>query len=182
MKAALISLAASAGLISFPAFSACEMPTLVADIPDGTTASEAELLAAQARVRAYIAAMDEYIACENEELRTSGSNATSEYWFQMTTRIKTAQTEVDMVAARFNEQVTAFRATRPQSAVPPPAGFVPQQPGAGSPGPGGVASQPGEFAPQPGGVAPPQGGTAPGQGGLAPQQPGGPPPGNRPPQ
>jgi hypothetical protein len=157
MKTAAISFAIAAGLANLQAEAACEMPTLVSSIPAGTTASEAELLAAQAAVRSYITAMDNYLACQNEELRASGSNATEEYLFQMTARIETAHAEVDAVATRFNEQVTAFRAARPASPAAPQSPFVPLQPG-GAPAPqsgGATPQQPAGLTPQPG-IQPPR--------------------------
>jgi hypothetical protein len=141
MKVALLGLAITTSLIAIPASAACEMPALVASIPDGTSATEAELLAAQAEVRAYIAAMDEYIACENEALSTSGGDAVSEFLFQMATRIESARSEVDAVATRFNEQVEAFRAAQPPSTIAPPLPLSPSP------------SQPGSITPQAG--APP---------------------------
>lgn len=87
----------------------CEMPSLVRSIPDGTTSTEEELLAAQADVKAYIAAMDDYIACTNEELTVEGDDAADEFLFLMSSRITSAEEEIDAVATAFNDQVTAFR-------------------------------------------------------------------------
>lgn len=91
---------------------ACEMPSLVSAIPDGRTATEAQLLAVQTEIQAYVAAMDDYIACQNEEMSASSGEATSDYLYLMTTRIESARDEVDKVAADFNAQVEAFRAAR----------------------------------------------------------------------
>jgi hypothetical protein len=99
-------------LIANASFAACEMPSLVASIPDGTTATEEELFRAQTQVKAYIAAMDDYIACQNEEMKATGDNASAPYLFQMTERIAAARAEVDAVASDFNDQVQAFRAAR----------------------------------------------------------------------
>lgn len=135
MKADKLGLLMLAGLTAGGAAVAdCEMPTLVAAIPDGTAAREAELLAAQSEVRAYILAMDAYIACENEELEAGRDSATSEYLFQMTSRIESARREVDAVATRFNDEVDAFRATSqtlaPVSTQPP---LAPPQSGPAAP-------------------------------------------------
>ena len=108
---ALCILACSVGLAA-GARAACEMPSLVRAIPDGATATEQELLTVQTEIQAYVAAMDDYIACQNEELSVNGSEASAEYLYMMTTRIETARNEVDKVASDFNEQVTAFRAAR----------------------------------------------------------------------
>jgi hypothetical protein len=127
MKLIAHGLAVSASLIALQALADCEMPTLVASIPDGATASEDQLLATQSEVRAYIAAMDGYIACQNEDLRARGDNATSDYLFQMATRIDAARSEVDAVATSFNEAVMAFRAARPPRVLAP-EGQSPLQP------------------------------------------------------
>lgn len=107
-----------AALATPAANAACEMPSLVASIPEGATATEVELLAAQAQVRAYIEAMDSYIACQNEEMATNGDDATSSYLYQMSERIEFARTEVDQVATEFNDQVEAFREARSATAAP----------------------------------------------------------------
>lgn len=101
-----------ASLPASAAWAACEMPTLVASIPDGTTASEEELLAAQTEIQAYIASMDEYIACQNEEMTADEDDTTANFLYLMSQRIQSAREEVDKVAMDFNDQVTAFRATR----------------------------------------------------------------------
>jgi len=115
MKHTTGSLAIVASLFATTAYGACEMPALVASIPDGETATEPELLAVQAEVRAYVEAMDDFIACQNEELTADGDNATSQYLHLMTERITAARREVDQVATEFNDQVAAFRAARQTS-------------------------------------------------------------------
>lgn len=112
MKTLASCLAITACLFAHVSFAACQMPSLVASIPDGTTATEDDLFQAQTQVQAYIAAMDAYIACENEELRTSGDSASEQYLYQMTARIAAARAEVDAVASDFNVQVQAFRDAR----------------------------------------------------------------------
>lgn len=112
MRIRVMSFAVAASLFAGSAYAACEIPSLVAEIPDGATATEQELLAVQAEVKAYVAAMDDYIACENESLSQNSANAAADYLLWMTTRIESAREEVDAVATRFNEQVEAFRATR----------------------------------------------------------------------
>jgi hypothetical protein len=131
-------------LVSLQAAADCEMPTLVAAIPDGATARQTELLAAQTQVKAYIAAMDEYIACQNEELRVNGDGATSEYLYQMSSRIAFARDEVDAVATRFNDAVEAFRANQPPTSVAPAQSqFPPSQSQFPAPQSESPAAQPG---------------------------------------
>lgn len=112
MKIPASCLVAAAFLNASAAFAACEIPSLVASIPDGTTATEEELLAAQVEVQAYIQAMDRYIACQNEEMEGSRDSAMADYLFLMSTRIESARQEVDRIATAFNDQVNAFRSAR----------------------------------------------------------------------
>lgn len=112
MKTFATSLIAIAAFKASAAFAACEMPALVASIPDGATATEEELLAVQVEIQAYVTAMDRYIACQNEEMAGSRDNATADYLYLMSTRIESARKEVDKVASDFNEQVNAFRSAR----------------------------------------------------------------------
>ena len=124
MKTLATCFLALAGLSASAAFAACEMPTLVASIPDGATATEEELLSVQSEIQAYITAMDRYIACQNEEMEGSRDSATSDYFYLMSTRIDSARKEVDKVATDFNDQVNAFRSARaaPADTRQPPTG------------------------------------------------------------
>jgi hypothetical protein len=89
---------------------ACEMPALAGAIPDGATATEQEMLRAQNEIRAYIASMDQYIACQNEEMNADEENSTADYLYLMSVRIESARAEVDKVAMDFNDQLDAYRA------------------------------------------------------------------------
>jgi hypothetical protein len=91
------------------AASACETPSLVT-IPDGKTATKDQMVAAQAEVRAYVAAMQEYQACVESEIQAKGEDAPAEYKALMNARYNTAATEMETVANAFNEQVRAFNA------------------------------------------------------------------------
>ena len=118
MKTCVNCLVGALCLVASAAHAACELPAVVASIPDGRTATEAELLAVQEEVKAYVTAMDAYIACENEAITAEGGAATDDFLHWMTTRIESARSEVDAVARRFNAEVVAFRESR-QAAGPP---------------------------------------------------------------
>ena len=60
------------------AASACESPSMI-KIPDGKTSTMDQLLAAQAEVKSYMAAMEEYIACVDSELDSQGEAAPEEF-------------------------------------------------------------------------------------------------------
>jgi hypothetical protein len=119
MKALTSAMLIVCSLPANQARAACEIPTPVVSIPDGSTATEQQLLEVQNEVKAYVAAMDRYIACQNEELTVQSGNASPEFLFQMSSRVEFARQEVDAIATRFNEQVNAFRAARPAAPFPP---------------------------------------------------------------
>jgi hypothetical protein len=108
-------LTALASSCSFAAF-ACENPAMV-PVPDGKTSTMQQMVDAQAKVKSYMNAMEEYLACLNGELEAAGENAPAEFKSLMVTRHNTAVTEMESVASAFNSQVQAYKAANPQ----PPA-------------------------------------------------------------
>ena len=82
----------------------CDYPPLVI-IPDGLTASMEEMLIAQDQIKNYMANMDIYLSCLNEEITTTGDQATIEYRSIMYSRYNAAVAEMEAVASIFNEQV-----------------------------------------------------------------------------
>jgi len=83
-------------------------------VPDGGTATMDEMVTAQQDVREYVAAMEEYLACVNDEIDSAGDDAPEEYKALMVTRHNAAVSEMEAVAAAFNEQVRAYRAAHPE--------------------------------------------------------------------
>lgn len=106
------SLAVIASGYAFAASAACESP-MVVSVPDGKTATMEQLLAAQGQVKVYMAAMNDYIACIDKELEAQGEAATPEIKALSVERHNTAVTEMEGIAAAFNDQVKAFRAANP---------------------------------------------------------------------
>ena len=105
------------------AAAACENPPMVT-VPDGKTATTDQLRAAQQDVRTYMSAMQEYLACLNTELTTSGEGALAEFKQLMVMRHNAAVSEMESVVALFNAHVVAHRAANPQQPSPtalPPA-------------------------------------------------------------
>ena len=109
MKTLATALLFTASCLSVSAFAACEQPSMVT-IPDGKTATMDELLTVQTGVKAYMAEMEEYLACVNEELEAGGDDAPAQFKALMVTRHNAAVTEMETVAATFNEQVAAYKA------------------------------------------------------------------------
>jgi hypothetical protein len=114
MKTLACSLAALLlGSVSFSAFAACENPTMV-EVPDGAEVDMEALLEAQEGVKTYMAAMEVYLACLNEDIEAAGEDAADQYKALMVTRHNSAVTEMETIAASFNDQVQAYRAANPE--------------------------------------------------------------------
>lgn len=113
MKAFTIGAFAAAIFATTSAFGACENPSMVT-VPDGATSTMDQLLAAQTDVKTYMAAMEEYLACLNDELEAAGEDAPAEFKSLMVTRHNSAVTEMEAVAAQFNQQVQAYKAANPE--------------------------------------------------------------------
>jgi hypothetical protein len=95
---------------------ACENPAAVA-IPDGKSSTMDQMLAAQAQVKAYQAAMNEFLACIDSELEAEGEQAPEEFKSLMVSRHNAAVAEMEGVAAAFNDQIKAYRAANPAPAA-----------------------------------------------------------------
>jgi len=95
---------------------ACENPAPVA-IPDGKTSTMQQMLAGQAEVKAYQAAMTEFLACIDGEAAAQGETAPDEFKSLMVARHNAAVAEMEGVAAAFNDQIKAYRAANPPAAT-----------------------------------------------------------------
>ena len=113
MKISAGCLAAVAGLISFNAFANCDNPSMLQSLPDGASASLDEMIAAQTAVKGYMAEMETYLACLNDDIDSSGEDAAEEFKTLMVTRYNTAVVELETVAAAFNKQLQAYKAANP---------------------------------------------------------------------
>jgi hypothetical protein len=89
---------------------ACETATLVTAVPDGATATREQMIEAQEEIKAYMAAMEEYLACLNEEIEAAGEEAPAEFKSLMVARHDTSVVEMEEVAKVYNEQLAAFNA------------------------------------------------------------------------
>ena len=108
----LTAIASASGL----AAEACEAPSPVT-LPDGSSSTREQMLAAQAQVKAYQAAMTEFLACIDSELESEGEQAPEEFKSLMVSRHNAAVAEMEGVAAAFNDQLRAFRAANPAPAA-----------------------------------------------------------------
>lgn len=95
---------------------ACDYPTR-ADIPNGMTANKDDMISGQRSVKAYMSAMEEYLACidQEENLTVAGMPELSEEEkaardAALTKKHNAAVEDMELTAARFNEQVRAYKA------------------------------------------------------------------------
>ena len=112
----LLSLAIVSLMFSTPLALACDYPQRV-KIPNGATATKDEMIAGQRAVKDYMASMDEYLACiekeEKDTLATLPELTDEEREVRASTLVKrhnAAVEEMELVAARFNEEVRAYKA------------------------------------------------------------------------
>jgi hypothetical protein len=113
LTSCLVAVVASG--IGFAATAACESPAAIS-IPDGKSSTMDQMLAAQAQVKAYQAAMTEFLACIDSELEAQGEQAPEEFKSLMVSRHNAAVAEMEGVAAAFNDQIKAYRAANPAPA------------------------------------------------------------------
>jgi hypothetical protein len=96
----------------------CVYPKAPASMPDGKTATEEEMIAGMKGVKEYNAAVTAYLSCLEAELQTriteAGPDAPSDQIVQIKSihskRHNAAVEELEAHAARFNEQVRAYKA------------------------------------------------------------------------
>jgi hypothetical protein len=87
---------------------ACEVPALVV-IPDGTRVSAQQLNDVRSDIYDYMAAMDEYLACLEEQMQAAGGRdrVPPDYMTLMINRHNIAIDEMTTVLQLFNAQVQA---------------------------------------------------------------------------
>ena len=89
---------------------ACDVPAEI-NIPPGDEATLDEMLAAQTSVRDFMAAMDEYLTCLDAEIEALGKEASEEDRTTMDDQYNNSVTQMEEVAADFNEQRQLFQDT-----------------------------------------------------------------------
>jgi opacity protein-like surface antigen len=111
-------LAVLAACLPAAAWADCEYPKTLGKMPDGNTATRDEMVAAKKQVDAYNAAINPYLECIKAEADAAVAKQdpapTEEQKQQITARFvqknDAAVDELQDVAARFNEQLRAFKA------------------------------------------------------------------------
>ncbi len=115
MSSILLVLAATAFVVSTPAVSKdCAYPEKV-DVPDGNAATEEEMIAGQKRVKKYIAAMESYLDCLQDDLAERAADMSEEEIAEQRaltdSRHNAAVDEMETVANEFNAAVRAYKAS-----------------------------------------------------------------------
>jgi hypothetical protein len=106
--AAALALAA----FSFQSHAECVYPKAPAAIPDGKTASQAEMVAAMAAFKAYNDEVNAFGTCLDTETkeRAVGSAQLMQLKTMQTKKLNAAVSELQTKAKEFNEQVRVFKA------------------------------------------------------------------------
>ncbi len=91
------------------AFGACDFPREVT-IPTGATATADEMVDGQSAVKTYMAEMEAYLQCLDDEAAALGEEQqTDETKSLHVSRYNAAVDAMENVAAQFNEQVRAYK-------------------------------------------------------------------------
>lgn len=101
-----------AAIITTQAAAECIRPA-VAEIPDGRSATFDQMLAAQTAVRTYLADMEQFLVCINDEIDAQPEDSPQEITTALIDRHNSAVSEMETVAARFNEQRAAYQEANP---------------------------------------------------------------------
>ena len=118
MKTRIASALVLAGMLTAGYANAeCVYPKAPASIPDGKTASEEEMVTGMKAVKDYNAQVTAYLSCLDMQMQTDISAAGAEAPPETIAQIKAinakrhnaAVEELESHAARFNEQVKAFK-------------------------------------------------------------------------
>jgi len=100
-----LSLALIAGcFVAGTALADCTLPPAPSKVPDGSTAAEAEMVAAMQTLKRYDADVTTYIKCLEFEAR---QNRLSKE--EQSRKHNSAVDQLQAVAAKFNEQVRVFK-------------------------------------------------------------------------
>jgi hypothetical protein len=89
----LIAIALLSTAVAGPAFAGCAAPAAPSGIPDGKTAAKDVMMAKKKEVDQYKKDVEAYASCESNS-----------------SKVESAQAELERVANRFNAEVRAFKA------------------------------------------------------------------------
>ena len=93
----------------------CQEPTNVPPIPDGTTSTEPEMLAAIAAFQDYEAASEEYRDCLDAAAQDASGNITDQQNQAVSIVHDANATQIETLGEQVNEQIRAFNIANPDS-------------------------------------------------------------------
>jgi len=96
---------AAAILNSLPAFADCTLPPPPSKIPNGSTASEQDMIAAMNTLKEYNGDVTVYLKCLDYEVKQNRMSATAR-----DSKNNNAVAELQSIADKFNQQVRVFKA------------------------------------------------------------------------
>jgi hypothetical protein len=108
----LLPVIALAALSAGPVFADCVVPDNTVQVPDGSTATREEMIAAQKQVQAFDAAVKIYTDClaqeQQQKLEAGGDKAKLQKQYA---ELNNAQVEkVQQLADKFNTELKAYKA------------------------------------------------------------------------
>ena len=105
-----------AAIVFAPAAFACDYPERI-EIPKGSSATKDEMVAGQKGVKKFMAEMEEYIACIEEEDKQNRAGieepdpiVEAQRDEMLVKKHNAAVEDMEIVAAQFNEQVRTYKA------------------------------------------------------------------------
>ena len=104
--------AALACMFAYSAHADCPFPKAPSTIPDGKTATEAQMMAGMATFKAYNEAVNEFAKCLEEETKNkvAGTPQLMQLKAMQNKKLNTAMEELRANAKLFNEEVRIFKA------------------------------------------------------------------------
>ena|ERR1700693_1497615 len=108
----LLPIVALAALSAGPVFADCAVPDNNVQIPDGSTATREEMVAAQKAVQAYDAAVKTYTDClqqeQQQKLEAGGDKAKLQRQYADLNNVQVEK--VQQLAEKFNTELKAYKA------------------------------------------------------------------------
>jgi Tfp pilus assembly protein PilE len=93
-----------AGCFALPAMAECTAPVAPAKVPDGTSAAEAEMVAAMQTLKRYDTDVNTYVKCLEFEAKQNRLSRE-----EQARRHNQIMDSLTQIAAKFNEQVRVFK-------------------------------------------------------------------------
>lgn len=112
MHRSIFLTAVLAVLITAQASAECDRPDMI-QVPDGRSSTLEQMLETQGAVRSYLAEMEEFLACLNEEIDAQPEDTPQEVATGRIDRYNAAVTEMEAVAAKWNEERVAYQQANP---------------------------------------------------------------------